>query len=50
MHKQWMSYKTKVSGPSEQIPPKNPKCENILRLDVVWFGKPLLKKNLEIRL
>ena len=38
------NYRTKLSKPPEQIPPKCPKCGNLLRPDVVWFGEPLPRR------
>jgi len=35
------NYKGKVEKPPEKIPPKCPKCNSLLRPDVVWFGEPL---------
>ncbi len=33
--------------PLKELPPKCPKCQSLLRPDVVWFGEPLDKEVLE---
>lgn len=37
-------YKSTLSKPPDEIPPKCPRCGNLLRPDVVWFGEPLPRK------
>ncbi len=34
-------FATIYESPPEEVPPLCPKCENLLRPDVVWFGEPL---------
>jgi len=35
------NFKSMLSEPPEEIPPKCPRCGSLLRPDVVWFGEPL---------
>jgi len=35
------NYKLIFEKPPEKIPPKCPKCNSLLRPDVVWFGEPI---------
>ncbi|MGQ4892173.1 MAG: NAD-dependent protein deacetylase [Candidatus Njordarchaeia archaeon] len=35
------NFKTRISEPFKEIPPKCPNCGNLLRPNVVWFGEPL---------
>lgn len=41
------NYKVIFNEPPENIPPKCPKCFNLLRPDVVWFGEAIPKNKLE---
>ncbi len=46
------SFRSEISEPPKEIPPRCPRCGSLLRPDVVWFGEPIpeeaLSKALEL--